>query len=330
MNSKKKTENPNRDPITCEPGSHPVGTGAGALAGGAAGAAAGAAAGPVGAGVGAAAGAVIGGLGGKAVGEKFNPTHSSEIGRFIDYTVVDRSGDKVGTVDAVWEDEAGQPYYLAVRTGWLGLGKAHVVPAERAEVNERDRKIRLPYEAELMKNAPAFDCAADMDDHSHRSIREYFGLKRGGTAAPSTNRDVRDTRGARDLKDEATIKLKAEEVNIGKREVEYGGIRLRKIVRTETVNQPVELKREEIVVERTPVNREAGGDANFDEKEVYIPLRREEPVVEKRAVTKEEVHVGKRTDVDRREVSETFRREDVEIEKEGEAHVSGEPRRRKG
>lgn len=323
MNSKKKNENPNRDPITCEPGSHPVGTGAGALAGGAAGAAAGAAGGPVGAGIGAAAGAVLGGLGGKAAGEKFNPTHSSEIGRFIDYTVVDRSGEKVGTVDAVWEDETGQPYYVAVRSGWLGLGKAHVVPAERAEVSERDRKIRLPYEAEQMKNAPAFDCAADMDDSSHRSIREYFGLKRGGTAPQPARND-------RDMKDETTIKLKAEEVNVGKREIEYGGIRLRKVIRTETVNQPVELKREEIVIERAPVNRETRADANFDEKEVYIPLRREEPVVEKRAVTKEEVRVGKRTDIDRREVSETFRTEDVEIEKEGETGVTGETRRRNG
>lgn len=323
MNTKKKTDNANRDPITCEPGSHPVGTGAGALAGGAAGAAIGAAGGPVGAGIGAAAGAVVGGLGGHAAGEKFNPTHSSELGRFIDYTVVDRSGDKVGTVDAVWEDHLGQPYYLAVRTGWLGMGKAHVVPAESAEVNEQSRKIRLPYDADLMKNAPAFDCAADMDDTSHRSIRDYFGLRKATDTRRTTTGAV-----AGNVKDEATMKLKAEEVKIGKREVEYGGIRLRKIVRTETINQPVELKREEIVIERTPAKGEVlGRDVRFEEgeQEIYIPLRREEAVVEKNVRTTEEVHVGKRTDVDRKEVSETFRREDVEIEKQGsvKAPVTG-------
>src|SRR4051812_15789725 len=102
MNSKKKSENPNRDPITSEPGAHPVGTGAGAAAGGITGAGLGAAGGPVGSAVGAAAGAVAGGFAGKAGGEKFNPTASAELGRFIDYTVVDRSGEKVGTVDAVW------------------------------------------------------------------------------------------------------------------------------------------------------------------------------------------------------------------------------------
>src|SRR5690606_6067987 len=53
----------NRDPLTNEPGAHPVGTGVGAAMGGAAaGAAAGAFGGPVGAAVGGVAGAVVGGL----------------------------------------------------------------------------------------------------------------------------------------------------------------------------------------------------------------------------------------------------------------------------
>lgn len=67
----------NRDPITGEPGSHPVGTGVGATAAGAVGAVAGAAvAGPVGAVAGAAIGASLGGMAGHAVGEKVNPTYA--------------------------------------------------------------------------------------------------------------------------------------------------------------------------------------------------------------------------------------------------------------
>lgn len=64
----------NRDPITGEPGAHPVGTGLGAAGGAAAGAAAGAMGGPVGVAVGAVAGAVVGGLAGKAAAEAINPT----------------------------------------------------------------------------------------------------------------------------------------------------------------------------------------------------------------------------------------------------------------
>src|SRR5206468_4256054 len=65
----------NPDPITDQPGSHPVETGIGAAIGGAAsGMAVGAVAGPVGAAIGAAAGAAAGGLAGKGVGELIDPT----------------------------------------------------------------------------------------------------------------------------------------------------------------------------------------------------------------------------------------------------------------
>jgi hypothetical protein len=81
----------NRDPITGEPGAHPVGTGIGAVAGAAAaGAAAGAAGGPVGAVVGAVAGGIVGGLAGKSIAESIDPTAE----------------------DAYWrENHASRPYY---------------------------------------------------------------------------------------------------------------------------------------------------------------------------------------------------------------------------
>ena len=64
----------NRDPITGEPGAHPVGTGLGAAGGAATGAAVGAVGGPVGLAVGAVVGAVVGGLAGKGAAEAVNPT----------------------------------------------------------------------------------------------------------------------------------------------------------------------------------------------------------------------------------------------------------------
>lgn len=64
-----------RDPITGAAGSHPVGTGVGAVLGGAAaGAAAATAVGPVGTVIGAVVGAVVGGLAGKSMAESADPT----------------------------------------------------------------------------------------------------------------------------------------------------------------------------------------------------------------------------------------------------------------
>lgn len=64
----------NRDPISGEPGSHPVGTGVGSAGGAAAGAAIGAIGGPIGALIGGAIGAIAGGAAGHTAGEAIDPT----------------------------------------------------------------------------------------------------------------------------------------------------------------------------------------------------------------------------------------------------------------
>ncbi|RYF24428.1 MAG: PA2169 family four-helix-bundle protein [Comamonadaceae bacterium] len=102
----------NRDPLTNEPGAHPVGTGVGAAGGAVAGAAAGALGGPIGAAVGGVAGAVVGGLAGKAAAESVNPTAE----------------------DAYWrESYEREPYHVQGRTydevrpayelGWSSVGR---------------------------------------------------------------------------------------------------------------------------------------------------------------------------------------------------------------
>ena len=103
----------NRDPLTNEPGAHPVGTGVGAMMGGAAaGAAAGALGGPVGAVVGGVTGAVVGGLAGKAAAESVNPSAEDDYWRGV---------------------YASEPYYVAGRSydhyrpayelGWSSVGR---------------------------------------------------------------------------------------------------------------------------------------------------------------------------------------------------------------
>lgn len=98
MNEGNKNHEPdaNLDPITGQPGAHPVGTGVGAAGAGTVGAVVGGAiGGPVGAVIGAAVGAVGGGLAGKAAAEKIDPT----------------------VEDAYWrENHRSQPYVESDRT----------------------------------------------------------------------------------------------------------------------------------------------------------------------------------------------------------------------
>ena len=76
-----KTRDMNRDPITGEPGSHPVGTGVGSAGGAAAGAAIGAFGGPIGALIGGAIGAIAGGAAGHTAGEAIDPTGEEQYWR---------------------------------------------------------------------------------------------------------------------------------------------------------------------------------------------------------------------------------------------------------
>ena len=129
--------------------------------------------------------------------------------------------------------------------------------------------------------------------------------------------------------EQASVKLTEEQLKVGKREVVAGGVRLRKIIRTETVNQPVELRREELVIERVPANEATGrAQHEFQQREIYVPLRREEAVIQKEARVREEVRVRKDARTEKQTVSDQVRKEDVEIEREGEAREMGTPGRR--
>ena len=75
MDSNVMTTDPHLDPLSGEPGAHPVGTGLGATIGAVvAGAAAGSVVGPVGTIIGMAIGATLGGLAGKGLAENMDPT----------------------------------------------------------------------------------------------------------------------------------------------------------------------------------------------------------------------------------------------------------------
>ena len=117
MVDEKIDKNPaNRDPITDEPGSHPVGTGVGAAGGAVAGAAAGAVVGgPVGAAVGGVVGAVAGGAAGHAAGEAVNPTEEAAFWRENynkrPYYVTGKPYDEYEPAYRYGWESAGRPEY---------------------------------------------------------------------------------------------------------------------------------------------------------------------------------------------------------------------------
>lgn len=264
-----------------------------------------------------------------------NQTNVHNPERFIDFNVLDRDNSNVGEVDAVWEDPSGEPAFLSVRTGWLGFGRAHVVPAEQVSVNERGHSIRLPYSKDVVKNAPSYDDQSEIDHRAVDEIYNYYrgyGLKESGLATEGdyqsdynsdTQRSESPSGTTTTREDEQTIPLKEEQLHVGKRE-ETSGVRLRKVVRTEVVNKPVEVEHEELVVDRENVDQPADQQVGAEE-DVYISLRREEPVVDKDTRVREEVRVGKEKHTEHQDIRDEVRKEDVEIDRD-ETNRRDEPK----
>ena len=115
---------------------------------------------------------------------------------------------------------------------------------------------------------------------------------------------------------EIAIPVIEEELQVGKREVERGGARIRSRVIEKPVEASVRLREEHIVVNRQPVNR-AVTDAdltNFKEGDIELTERAEEAVVGKQARVVEEVTVGKNVTEHDEVVRDTVRRTDVEVD----------------
>jgi len=126
----------------------------------------------------------------------------------------------------------------------------------------------------------------------------------------------RDRMTSGDTQDVKKFDVVEEELQVGKREVESGTVRVQRHVTEEPVEEHVRLREEKVNVERHPVNREAT-DADlkaFEEGEIELTERREEPVISKQARVVEEVVVRKDVDYRDETVRDTVRRSDVEVE----------------
>lgn len=116
---------------------------------------------------------------------------------------------------------------------------------------------------------------------------------------------------------ETTIPVIEEQMQVGKREVEGGGARIRSRVIEKPVEANVRLREEHVVVDRRPVNREVTNAdlAGFKEGDIELTERAEVAVIDKQARVVEEVVVGKNVTEHQETVRDTVRRTDVEVEK---------------
>lgn len=260
--------------------------------------------------------------------------------------VTDSNGNKIGKVDGVWVDDATNDLeFIGVKIGML-MGKTHIIPVTQGQTGSGT--ISVPYDESKIKDAPSFGADDELSPDDEDGIYSYYGVDRSIGQSPTglpageqtggyttTDTDTRDyqTTGT-DTRDydtsgtgERGMKLSEEQLQVGKRQVESGRVRLRKVVRTEHQEVPVELRREEVTIERVSASGAAvPGDA-FREEEIDVPVMREEAVVDKQAHVTGEVQLNKTTETETQTVGGDVRSEDVEVDDDTELRGQGRRQR---
>lgn len=150
--------------------------------------------------------------------------------------------------------------------------------------------------------------------------KHVFGQHRDHHDDPHTARDESG----------AVVQLREEELSARKQQVEAGRVSLGTEVVEEQQILEVPVTREEVTIERHPVDRRPSSEPISPTSETLnVPVLEEQVSLDKQAVVYEEVNVGKRAVQEAQRVSDTVRKEVVDVDARGDVNVSGratEPR----
>lgn len=275
-------------------------------------------------------------------------------------TAYDSNGDKLGSVKEVYlNDATGQPDFVEVGHGLFGMSSSLVpLRGHRLEGDE----LRLAFSKDRIKDAPNVDADAHLSPEEQETIYRHYGLEGtenveayephpyvGGDRpgvdvddarmretgndpyVAGAGADVGQRTGDRVGNESDELIRSEEHLKVDKDRVNTGHARLRKYVvhDTETVEVPVE--REEVRIERTPVDPDdpAVRNADLADDEASVTLHEDRVNVSKEAKPVEKVRLEKDTVRDTERVTEDVAKEKIETEG-GAVHDETGPRTHQG
>lgn len=244
------------------------------------------------------------------------------------WDVKDDAGRTVGEVEELIFDVQSQKIrylVLDLEDNELDLDDREVlVPIGIAQLDKDDDDVRLPgVTIEQLQALPEYD-EDRFDTDSEESVRNVFGglgaaALAGGSDADFYNHEhfndanlYKARRG--ETATDTTIPVIKEELEIGKKEVQTGGIRLRSKIVEQDVSEDLTLRKETVSVDRQSVDRPATG-AEFKDLEVEVRERAEVPVVHKEARVVEEVRLSKEVTEHDETVRDTVRSTEVDVDR---------------
>jgi uncharacterized protein (TIGR02271 family) len=149
-------------------------------------------------------------------------------------------------------------------------------------------------------------------DEAQPRASERTGERASEVTAEHRLADAPPAGGGRGL----TVPVAEESLEVGRREVERGGVRVERRVEERPVEEEVRLREERVNVERRPADYTFHGSEMEAFKEGQLEIREayEELIVNKKARVVEEVVINKRVEERTETVRETLRRSEVDVE----------------
>ncbi len=203
----------------------------------------------------------------------------------------------------------------------LGLSQSEQVQY-RNSLNAGEVLVYVDSPDNASDSAMNYGETRDTYDYDNRADAADAGLA-GGAVNNNYNADTDPELDARavdredGLTEEERIQLREERVNVDKENVQTGEVKVDKHVETDRQEFDIPVEREEVVIERNPVDdvpARGGFEDADDVDEVRIPVNEERVNVEKENVVNEEVTIRKEKHEDVEHVSEEVRREELDVD----------------
>ncbi|MDU0268225.1 DUF2382 domain-containing protein [Mammaliicoccus sciuri] len=187
------------------------------------------------------------------------------------------------------------------------------VETERSSLNynKPNESVEPPTSNETTTRESNFSSSQDeQDTNVHASEQSYNNdTQDNNVGETSYNNETQDNN-----VDEESVQLHEERLNVDKENVETGEASVDKHVVEEEQEFDVPVEREEVTIERRPVNEKVDEDFNAnDDDSVHIPLHEERVKVDKENVVSEEIVIKKNKVQDTEHVSEKVRHEEADI-----------------
>ena len=233
-------------------------------------------------------------------------------------TVYGANNEKIGKIDgALVEQDTGKIRYFIVDVGGWFSSKQVLVPAGFAEFRGDDDV----YIGNLTRDyAESMDTYDQYHDYNYDDVKakdqRVFTNEFGNTNA-TTDVDVHN----KYYDSPSKIELLEERLVVGKERYVGGTIAVGKRVVSDEQSVNVTLEEEEAFIKRHPVdNRSTDRAIGDDDRTVSVELEAERANVDKKAYVVEEVEIGKTTRQHDQTVTETVKREELDVQKTGDVH----------